>query len=43
MAFIFKDLSKYIKRIAAIPLENFDMFKNWVDENVIFSLKVYLI
>ena len=36
MAFIFKDLSKPIKRIAAIPMENLDMLKNWADENDIF-------
>ncbi len=36
MAFIFKDLSKPIKRIAAIPMENLDMLKSWADENDIF-------
>ena len=36
MAFIFKDLSKPIKRIVAIPMENLDMLKTWADENDIF-------
>ena len=36
MAFIFKDLSRPIKRIAAIPMENLDMLKTWADENDIF-------
>ena len=36
MAFIFKDLSRPIKRITAIPMENLDMLKTWADENDIF-------
>jgi nucleosome binding factor SPN SPT16 subunit len=36
MAFVFKDLSRPIKRIAAIPMENLDMLKTWADENDIF-------
>jgi nucleosome binding factor SPN SPT16 subunit len=36
MAFIFKDLSKPIKRITSIPMENLDMLKTWADENDIF-------
>ena len=36
MAFIFKDLSKPIKKIGAIPMENLEMLKNWADENDIF-------
>ena len=36
MAFIFKELSKPIKRIAAIPMESLDMLKTWADENDIF-------
>ena len=43
MAFIFKDLSKPIKKIGAIPMENLEMLKNWADENDIFLAKVYLI
>ena len=36
MAFIFKDLSRPIKKINAIPMENLEMLKNWADENDIF-------
>ena len=33
MAFIFKDYSRPIKKISAIPVENLDMLKSWADEN----------
>ena len=33
MAFIFKDYSRPIKKISAIPIENLDMLKSWADEN----------
>lgn len=36
MAFIFKDLSRPIKKIEVIPMENLDMLKTWADENDIF-------
>jgi nucleosome binding factor SPN SPT16 subunit len=33
MAFIFKDYSRPIKKISAIPVESLDMLKSWADEN----------
>ena len=33
MAFIFKDYSRPVKKISAIPVENLDMLKTWADEN----------
>lgn len=42
MAFIFKDLSRPIKRITAIPMENLDMLKTWADENdILFGEGLY--
>jgi len=36
MAFVFKDLSKPVKRIGAIPMEHLDMLKTWADSNDIY-------
>ena len=36
MAFVFKDFSRPIKKISAIPIEYLDMLKSWADENDIF-------
>ena len=38
MAFVFKDYSRPIKKISAIPIENLDMLKTWLDDNdILFS------
>lgn len=42
MAFLFKDLSKPIQRITAIPMENLDMLKSWLDNNdILFGEGLY--
>ena len=42
MTFIFKDLSKPVHRIGAIPTENLDMLKTWLDENdILFGEGLY--
>ena len=42
MTFIFKDLSKQVHRIGAIPSENLDMLKTWLDENdILFGEGLY--
>ena len=42
MAFVFKDLSKPIQRITAIPMETLDMLKSWLDENdILFGEGLY--
>lgn len=33
MAIIFKDWNKPVQRITAIPIENLEMLKNWLDES----------
>jgi nucleosome binding factor SPN SPT16 subunit len=33
MAIIFKDWNKPVQKITAIPVENLEMIKNWLDES----------
>jgi nucleosome binding factor SPN SPT16 subunit len=42
MAFVFKDLNKPVHRITAIPMENLEMIKSWLDEcDILFSEGLY--
>lgn len=36
MVFVFKDLNKIVQRITAIPMENLEMIKSWLDQCDIF-------
>lgn len=42
MTFIFKDLSKPVPKLQAIPIEKLDMIKTWLDENdILFGEGLY--
>lgn len=42
MAFVFKDLNRQVHRIGAIPMENLEMIKNWLDDcDILFSEGLY--
>ena len=42
MAIIFKDWNKPVQRITAIPIQNLEMIKNWLDEmDILFFEGLY--
>ena len=42
MAYVFKDLNKPVHRICAIPMENLEMIKSWLDDcDILFSEGLY--
>lgn len=42
MAFVFKDLNRQVHRITAIPIENLELIKSWLDNcDILFSEGLY--
>ncbi len=42
MVFLFKDLNRPAQRITAVPMENLEMIKTWLDQcEILFSEGLY--